>query len=230
MESLIVAWPRTRYLYPVRDAFDPFRPGRSVQPRPVAPPAEQALTPEPGAEQRTEARASGHELVLVKWSDSGGRSRVERGRITDRSKKGLGLLTASPIPVGTLVSVTGGTSIGGIVKNCGEGHGGYTIGLLRLPPERRVSERRLVQGTATLIWHESEGVERTASAPVLNATPSGLQVQTSVAMPVPALVRIIGPGVERVAETCYQERNGDRFLVGLRFLKDNADETSSTAE
>jgi len=214
----------------MRDAFDPFRTSRSVQSRPASPPAEQAPAPEPVAERRTEARASGHELVLVKWSDSGGRSRAERARIIDRSKKGLGLLTASPIPVRTLVSVTGGTSVRGVVQNCSKGHGGYTIGLLRLPPERRVSERRLVQGTATLIWHESGGAERTASAPVLNATPSGLQVQTSFAMPVPALVRIIGPGVERVAETCYQERNGDRFLVGLRFLKDNADETSSTTE
>lgn len=221
---------RARYLHPVRYPFGTVGIGGLVQPKPASPPTEKAEQPESEEERRAEARATGHELVLVKWSDVGGRSCAERARIVDRSKKGLGLLTASPIPVRTQVAVTGGTSLRGIVQNCRQGHDGYAVGLLRLSSERRVSERRLVQGNATLIWRESEGPERTLSAAVLNATTSGLQVQTSVAMPVPALVRIIGEGVEHVAETCYRERNGDRFLVGLRFLKHTAGETPTTEE
>jgi hypothetical protein len=199
---------------------------------PLDPPKSQQdpIVPSADTNRRAEVRTSGNEIVLVAWNESDGTHRSQRARITDRSQKGLGLHLASPIPVLTRVDVTGGTSLQGVVQNCRSEQDGYVVGLLRLSSDRRASLRQLVKGTATLSWRRPQGEEQATTGTVLNATTEGIQVQTSIEIPVPILVRVVGEGVEHIAETRYRESKDDRFLIGLRFLRARPEGRASSQE
>ena len=177
--------------------------------------------PAPGRERRREQRVVGHELVTANWTDPDGRVRAERARIIDRSKKGLGLHLAVPIPPGTQVELSGGTTARGVVRHCRLEGDTYVAGLLRrnAGADRREGSRMLVEGVGRLVWHTSDTDPQDLSVNVRDSSPHGLQIETPREIPVPIIVRLLGKGVDLIAETRYCVPEGQRFLVGLRFVE-----------
>jgi len=91
--------------------------------------------------------------------------------------------------------------------------------LLRLAAERRGGAGIPVEGVGTLTWHNSEHNRQEVDVEVCDSSPNGLQIETPREIPVPFIVRLVGQGVEVIAETryCVPRKNG--FAVGLRFVR-----------
>lgn len=176
--------------------------------------------PAPGRERRREPRVTGHELVTVQWTDPDGRARAERARIIDRSKKGLGLHLAVPIPSGTQVDLSGGTTASAVVRHCRLDGDSYVVGLLRRNNTDRRDDRRMrVEGVGRLVWHTSGSDQHELDVNVRDASSEGLQVEAPHEIPVPIILRILGEGVDLIAETRYCTPREQHFLVGLRYVR-----------
>jgi len=182
--------------------------------------ASQKPIPTPGRERRREPRVTGHELVTAQWTDPDGHERAERARIIDRSKKGLGLHLAVPIPAGTQIDLSGGTSASAVVRHCRLDGDTYVVGLLRRnDTERRDDPRIPVEGVGRLVWHNSESDQKDLTVNVRDSSAEGLQVEAPHEIPVPIIVRMLGKGVDLIAETRYCTPHDQRFLVGLRYVR-----------
>jgi hypothetical protein len=88
-----------------------------------------------GQERRQEPRRLAHEIVVVQWRLADGLLQGSRARIMDRSRKGLGVHMATPISVGTVIALRGGTAASCSVQHCRPEGTDYRLGLLRLPSE-----------------------------------------------------------------------------------------------
>lgn len=181
--------------------------------------ASQKSIPAPGRERRREPRVTGHELVTAHWTDPDGRARAERARIIDRSKKGLGLHLTVPIPTGTQIDLSGGTSASAVVRHCRLDGDTYVVGLLRRSSDRRDGPRVPVEGVGRLVWHNSEADQQDLNVNVRDSSPNGLQIEAPYEIPVPIIVRLLGKGVDLIAETRYCSPHEKHFLVGLRYVR-----------
>jgi len=188
-------------------------------PAPSATGAEKPI-PAPGRERRREGRVTGHELVTAHWTAPDGRARAERARIIDRSKKGLGLHLAVPIPSGTQIDLSGGTTASAVVRHCRLDGDTYVVGLLRRnDTDRRDDSRIPVEGVGRLVWHNAESDQKDLAVNVRDSSADGLQIEAPHEIPVPIIVRLLGKGVDLIAETRYCTPHDQHFLVGLCYVR-----------
>ena len=81
--------------------------------------------------------------------------------------------------------------------------------------ERRQRKRKSCEGGGTLHWRDPRTGRRTAPAVARNVTETGLQLETSLAVPVGTIVRLSGRTLECIGTTRYCRSVGVKYHVGI---------------
>ena len=81
--------------------------------------------------------------------------------------------------------------------------------------ERRRYDREPLTGEGTLSWAGPTGTHNEEQVRVRNLSDEGIQLEVARAVPVRSMVRLSGATEECYGSTCYCERDGDKYLVGL---------------
>ena len=89
--------------------------------------------------------------------------------------------------------------------------------------EQRQSQRYESTGDIVLSWKDLVKGRVASSAVARNVSKYGLQVEVSVPVPVPTVVRLSGQTLECVGSTCYcrtvEDAVQETYLVGIRFSR-----------
>ena len=88
--------------------------------------------------------------------------------------------------------------------------------------DQRQSKRHETTGDSVLFWKDRVKGRVGSSAVARNVSKHGLQVEVSVPVPVPTVVRLSGQTLECVGSTRYcrtvEDAVQETYLVGIRFL------------
>ena len=88
--------------------------------------------------------------------------------------------------------------------------------------EQRQSKRHEATGDSVLLWKDRAKGRVGSPAVARNVSKYGLQVEVSVPVPVPTVVRLSGQTLECVGSTCYcrtvEDAVQETYLVGIRLL------------
>ncbi len=172
-------------------------------------------------EKRREPRVSAAEPATVSWRKPGGELAALEIEITDTSSKGLGIQLPDEIPVGQTVTIsaTEDKKYRGVLRHCRPQNGGYFAGVVLVFRERRRHDREPLTGEGTLSWAGPTGTHNEEQVGVRNLSDEGIQLEVPRAVPVPSMVRLSGVTEECFGSTCYCERDGDKYMVGLHLVR-----------
>ena len=168
-------------------------------------------------EKRQEPRVAAADSATISWRKPGGELAALEIEITDKSSKGLGIRLPDEIPVGQTVTIsaTEHTKYRGVLRHCQPQDGGYFAGVVLVFRERRRNDREPLTGEGTLSWAGPTGTHNEEQVRVRNLSDEGIQLEVPRAVPVRSMVRLSGATEECFGSTCYCERDGDKYLVGL---------------
>ena len=189
-------------------------------------------TPRGRPEKRQEPRVSATDSATISWRKPGGELAALEIEITDTSPKGLGIRLPDEIPVGQTVTISASEDkkYRGVLRHCRPQDGGYFAGVVLVFRERRRNDREPVTGEGTLSWAGPTGTQNEEQVGVRNLSDEGIQLAVARAVPVPSMVRLSGVTEECFGSTCYCERDGDQYLVGLYLVGQTGTEATGNVE
>ena len=174
-------------------------------------PAEKARAKGEQKERRCEPRLPCNEMTNLVRIEPDGSSHWETVMLLDRSDEGVACESPHSFELGQMCMVElEGALRRAAVRSCVENRNGYRVGLRLVRRERRRSERVPMTGMVTA---EFAGIN--VRALIRNVSSSGLQIETTMQVPVATVVRVVGTSTECVAISCYSKRHEGRYLTGL---------------
>ncbi len=167
--------------------------------------------------KRREPRVSATDSATISWRKPDGELSALEIEITNTSSKGLGIRLPDEIPIGQTVTILApeNKKYRGVLRHCRPQDDGYFAGVVLVFRERRRNDREPLTGEGTLSWAGPTGTHNEEQVRVRNLSDEGMQLEVARAVPVPSMVRLSGVTEECFGSTCYCERDGDKYLVGL---------------
>ena len=196
-------------VFVINAILDVFAPGR--------PQLNSTSTSKGRPEKRQEPRVAAADSATISWRKPDGELSALEIEITNTSSKGLGIRLPDEIPVGQTVTILApeNKKYRGVLRHCRPQDDGYFAGVVLVFRERRRNDREPLTGEGTLSWAGPTGTHNEEQVRVRNLSDEGMQLEVARAVPVLSMVRLSGATEECFGSTCYCERDGDKYLVGL---------------
>jgi hypothetical protein len=158
---------------------------------------------------------------MAVWFDGDGNCRSEPVTIRDASPDGILFVTQEEFPIDQTVWIETGDheEMMFAVKHCEQRGRRYWAGAQRVTHERRRDDRSPVLGGANLHWEHADGGRCQTLALVRNASDSGMQLESSVPLPVGTEVELSGARLRCAGSVRYCRESGHKFLIGLKITE-----------
>jgi hypothetical protein len=172
-------------------------------------------------DQRKTPRTPAGSTARIEWFDDNGVCRSRPVAIQDVSDEGISFVVTEPFPVDQTIWVETrpGEMTKMVVRHCVSEGNFCVVGAFRIGQERRRSDRLHVAGEATLRWGDPQVGASDMKVWVRNATESGMQIESTVPLPVGTIVQVFGKDLQCDGSTCYCRESEDKFLIGLHLVR-----------
>jgi len=172
-------------------------------------------------DHRKNARISSGTMARIEWFDDNGVCRSRPVAIQDVSDEGLSFVVTEPFPVDQTIWVETrpGEMTKMIVRYCKPEGNFCVVGAYRVGQERRRADRLHVAGDAMLRWGDPQVGVSDTKVWVRNATEFGMQIESSIPLPVGTIVQLLGKDMQCDGSTCYCREAEGKFLIGLHMVR-----------
>jgi hypothetical protein len=173
------------------------------------------------ADLRKDPRARAETPARIEWFDENGVCRSEPVTIRDTSAHGLAFTVGEEFPVDQTLWIESADRqiTKTVVRHAAPKGRGFLTGAYRVDQERRRTDRFPVAGEAVLHWGDPQVGPCDTPVTVRNATEFGLQVESTVPLPLGTIVQLIGDELQVDGSTCYCHEAGDKFTIGMHLVR-----------